>query len=786
MGKNNKKRRGRSVVRRSNRAPKKKARISARAAEKARDREIRTARIRDERDKELSGYIIIRSDDERPVPSPAADAKKEEVLSERLKRISLKEIQRYAKTAAAAYDRAFVDIGKLRKEIEDADSELSGLRAPRNASDDERKALSEKRKDLRKRRAELDKRLMIAEANATALERSSDEYAYIIALLTGIEPSYKKMPRLKDKRIDLTEEEKADIIERYLGRVKDKTAVQSEAKTPESQIRTLKVLGSADGCSDGKACEDEKERDMTDRSGKKTGRSMKWIIWPVIAAAVIAAAITLKLTLKDSSKSPDNAVEAPAAAVVPAVAEVEEAPVAITEETDTEAVTDGEPEADDAVVYEDVIDIDGISIKVRLEDSSAQIEYPEDVISRSDIDSFFGMLADKYPEYLMSASYSAADGIIDVSTPYVLTDGDKEMVMNLFRSELTEYASLISQPYEYNDSFILYDAEISLCIGRSSASVSYPEYVTDDDVLAFISYAAGKYPELTGFVTYSIGEGETSFSIPFELTDDEVRAVSDAFGDELIEYLASVFENDTEGSEAPVEPETEEPQVVEPAPVSAQETLLIPQEKEALEEPSDAIQAAVAAPAVTEEDSVISNGYRTSLYFRAGASFLTGPEPGAYQNYAIGADFSNIIRAGSRFGFGLRLEGSMDAIPYRGDYGNINSASAFFSYENWMRMYMLDCKVMAEYSAGPYSIHAGAGIGYALANPQLGSYSSRFGYTLCDISTTLSSAWALTATAGADFRLSDRFYLALECGYKHLLPASRGYVTAGVSMGISF
>lgn len=780
MGKNNKKRKSRSV-RRTGSNPRKNPNAYKRNAERSRERESRRAELRAAREKKLSEYLLIRSDDERPEIKSAISVKKaqngyaNDELDKNLKRISLSEIQRYAKTSAAAYDKAYGNIVSIENEISSIKEELSKARVKKDAEAEEKAAAAEKRNTLKAKLAELQKRLLISRSNAEALERSSDEYAYIIALLTGEEPSLKKMPRLKDKRIDLTREDERKLVESFLQSKKPRMATEPSADgiiEENNDVKTLMVLGS-----DVPADNNKKENIVSDKESvdKKSG-SKKWIIWPIAAViAVIAVVFGVKGKAKPAESTPVNEA-APAVSIASAEVKAETEPVAVETAPVIEHVAEESvPAEEEENILRDEFEAGGITIKLSIDDSQAEIEYPASAVSSSDIVDFFAVLAEKYPDYLSSARYSIDDGIVEVNTPFVLTEEDKNMVASLFRSELQAYIDQLNAPYAYKDSFYLYDTEIDVEIGRRTAAVYYPEYITDSDVLAFIAYAAEEYPVLNDYVTYSIGSGRTDFSIPFDLTDDEMKYISDIFGDELISYLEILFESGEDSAEtAAADAITDISGEEEPAAPEKTEPVVLPA---ALPDAEEKAEPAVIVPSY--------NNYRTSLYFKAGVSYLIGSD--SYQNYAFGADFESILKTGNNFGFGIRVEGSMDAIPYNGDYSAISSVGAFFDYHNWMRMYLIDAKLMAKYNSSFYDAYAGVGIGYALCNPQLDSfYGAQFGYTLGNVSTTLSTAFALTAAAGVDFHISDSFYIAIEAGYKHMLPASKGYLTAGVAAGVFF
>lgn len=150
-------------------------------------------------------------------PDSRLDEDATATIQRKLKRLSLVELQRYAKQSAKGADAAIVEHEALSREYEAKLEEIKQAKTPKNATEVERKELNDRRSRLRKERDSILRRRTIAYQNAVALERAADEYAMIVALLLDqAEVNYRKQPRINEKSVALTDEEKLSLIERFL------------------------------------------------------------------------------------------------------------------------------------------------------------------------------------------------------------------------------------------------------------------------------------------------------------------------------------------------------------------------------------------------------------------------------------------------------------------------------------------------------------------------------------------------------------------------------------------
>ena len=181
-----------------------------------------------------------------PAPAPAVeefdddaviadDDISEEATERRLRRLSLNTLTRYAKQSAKGADNAILDSQALQKDYDKVLGDIKAAKTPSDATDAEKEELNKKRAELRKERDAIAKKKAIADNKAVSLERAADEYAYVVSLLSKEPPvDYRKQPRINPMNIDLTDEEKAELIARYYNTGKYNTKPAPKAKPAEA------------------------------------------------------------------------------------------------------------------------------------------------------------------------------------------------------------------------------------------------------------------------------------------------------------------------------------------------------------------------------------------------------------------------------------------------------------------------------------------------------------------------------------------------------------------------
>lgn len=168
-------------------------------------------------------------------PDPHPDT----VIQRKLKRLSLAELQRYAKQSAKGADNAILEYEGLSKEYEAKLDEIKAVKTPKNATEEQRAEFNARRTQLRKDRDALARSRTISYENAVALERAADEYAEIVALLLDLPViDYRRQPRLNERHVDLSDDEKLSLIERFLatGRFTKKESAEPTSDNPRNTI----------------------------------------------------------------------------------------------------------------------------------------------------------------------------------------------------------------------------------------------------------------------------------------------------------------------------------------------------------------------------------------------------------------------------------------------------------------------------------------------------------------------------------------------------------------------
>ncbi len=846
MGKNNKKNKSRSVVRSKKSEAKKKASVSRSSLEKRAAKERKRAELRALREKERSEYLIIHSDEERPevksvkktvVKTVSVPVTVEDKLEASLKRISLSEIERYAKTSAKAYDKAYDEIEAYEKELEAIESSIALIKTPRGASEEEKAQNAEKRKALRAQKNDISKRIVISKANAEALERSSDEYAHIVALLKGeAEVELKKKPRLNPKKVDLTKEEENELVERYLQTKKPKTKKESTVKTEEvvvteesagPEVKTLKVLGdkkkepsAPNEAKDEKkpatkAVEPKKEVPAkTEEKKKKKG----WIDWVLVVVLVIIIAVFNKTcTSKDKAQNETvSASTAPVATVAketpaPVVSEstpkaTEEAKTTTQEvskatipevsvktetiETKSEPVSVETPKED-----KETISLYGYSAELVYGDDSVTVALPNGVASKEDISSFFEFVVEKYPE-LKAASYSIDGDKVILSASKELIATLRPNIKNILSEEIEDYLKEVSAcKEEYN--FYGYDVEIKAY--DDAVVVKYPSVVTDADIAAFAQYALTKYPWLKDQVSYTLCDGYAEFDLSFKLTEEEKKSVPGLVSDEIISYLSTLFESapaaETKSAEISAtksasssinliaevaRPEEEKkaetvPVVKEEKPAQSKKEEVVAAPKK--EEPKESMAVkTIQKPEAKEKERY--NSFKASASLNSSALYLlnspaTLKDPAVYQNYSVALNLDNILKLGSKVGIGVKAEGGLFAIPLNGDYMSVNTATKFFNGDNWIRSYSVGADTVFKVNGKSVDGYASVGAGYVFSTSPL---DNELGFNTLYIDAGL----------GLDFKLSKNFAIGVFGNYKNMAKGTKNYIGGGLSLELSF
>lgn len=126
-------------------------------------------------------------------------------LYQKLKRVPKLELLRFARQTAAGADSAIIEHQEIAERLSATEAEIRTLKTPKDATEEQRKALNAQRAALRKERDGLKRKGLIAHEKAVSLERASDEYSAVASWLLEKEVNYRKQPRLNPVDSNLSE-----------------------------------------------------------------------------------------------------------------------------------------------------------------------------------------------------------------------------------------------------------------------------------------------------------------------------------------------------------------------------------------------------------------------------------------------------------------------------------------------------------------------------------------------------------------------------------------------------
>ncbi len=414
------------------------------------------------------------SPDETEVQPETTDA----IIQTNLRRLSLAELQRYAKQTAKGADNAIVEHAELAAALDMKLDEIKRTKTPKDASDEQRADFNAKRAQLRKERDAIVRKKTIACENAVALERAADEYAAIVALLLDQpEVDYRKQPRLNEKNVSLTEEEKLELIERMLasGRFS-----KQEAVAPTPKVEAPRPVAKAAA---GKPIEEVKEtKEATSRpvvlepsanppagaggNGNGTGSSggpKRGRLYALLAllGCIILVLVVFLATRKGGSDVVQNAASGPTVATMSSgtagsaqtaadpvvqdavgtvsaesaypmvVDHVEEEPVVPAVVAEAPALTE--------IPVERSVGYMGYSIDVAAYDGYAQVKYPS-FITAEEIAGFMAHESEAYRDELSDVTYAMeAPGILRIDYPGGLAVGDRNYAIDQLSKDIIAY-----------------------------------------------------------------------------------------------------------------------------------------------------------------------------------------------------------------------------------------------------------------------------------------------------------------------------------------------------------
>ena len=310
--------------------------------------------------------------------------------------------------------------------------------------------------------------------------------------------------------------------------------------------------------------------------------------------------------------------------------------------------------------------------------------------------------------------------------------------------------------------------------------------VSEDDVIGFAEYEAGKYGELltSNCYVYIVPDG---FILLYPETLDIAPYIG-IYKSDLEEYITFLF---AAAEEPAVEETVEELPVVEEP--QAEETVAVAPEAEVTEkeevrvpEPVGEILVSVVtdkarvetenAPEAVKKLSTfsVSTSLGAEFGFKTGREYVT-----VFPRLDIAGEFRNVFSFGP-VEIGARFDIASVFRPLDGTFLG-HDFSYFLVGDNWAMDGTVDAKLMFSISSSSLRGYAGIGIGYSIASNVSGITSHTepkvFGFN---------SAVVATGVLGLEWRISDAFSLSLEGQARYFMETKEYAVGAALRMGWNF
>ena len=310
--------------------------------------------------------------------------------------------------------------------------------------------------------------------------------------------------------------------------------------------------------------------------------------------------------------------------------------------------------------------------------------------------------------------------------------------------------------------------------------------VSEDDVIGFAEYEAGKYGELltSNCYVYIVPDG---FLLLYPETLDIAPYIG-IYKSDLEEYITSLF---AAVEEPVVEEIVEEPPVVE-EPKTEETVAVAPEtevtEKEEVKVPKPVGEILVSvvtdkarvetenAPEAVKKLSTfsVSTSLGAEFGFKTGREYVT-----VFPRLDIAGEFRNVFSFGP-VEIGARFDIASVFRPLDGTFLG-HDFSYFLVGDNWAMDGTVDAKLMFSISSSSLRGYAGIGIGYSIASNVSGITSHTepkvFGFN---------SAVVATGVLGLEWRISDAFSLSLEGQARYFMETKEYAVGAALRMGWSF
>ena len=415
------------------------------------------------------------------------------------------------------------------------------------------------------------------------------------------------------------------------------------------------------------------------------------------------------------------------------------------------------------------------------------------LLAESDVRGFVLYEVEKYGDLLLenTAIEFIPDGFV---LTYPETE-DASLYIPTYKSDIEEYVAKLFAPVEEKTvetaevveepvievvpetasfSVFGYTVDNSWVPGTLTSTSATKGLLAESDVRGFVLYEVEKYGDLllNNTAVEFIPDG---FVLTYPETEDASLYIP-TYKSDIEEYVAKLF--------APVEEK----------PVEIVEVVEEPVVEEVVEEPVapsaplEPVAVDVPKPAEVVEVVVSPKAEKLASYnFKFGVS--AGAEFGInnkttyttiFPRIAFTADFQNVFSI-SRIGFGARLDlagvfKTLDGTFIGHEFKDLLDGN------NWAVDATLDAKLMVYANWNKFQLYAGAGIGYSIGSHICYPYTHTDEHQIFGFDTAL----ALTAVAGFDWRVGEKFTLSLEASYRYFFQSESKAQSFAAMVGMGF
>lgn len=281
------------------------------------------------------------------------------------------------------------------------------------------------------------------------------------------------------------------------------------------------------------------------------------------------------------------------------------------------------------------MDYAGVEAAIEAYRGKAFIHYPA-FVTDSEINAFLESAKAKYPELLSTMFFTVVEpGLVTATYSTELGEEEFEALMAILDSDIPSYIDSVLEPVRvtvpvlektvpqtnqsFTANFNYFGIDITLDAYTGKAYITYPDFVTREEVITAAMAANAKYAELLSEVRYSFEEdGKVVLTYPQSYGQNEFNTAVALIKAELPQYIASLI-----GKPEVSEPEAVVTEVTEVATATEEVEEVAEPEPEVIKTALETVSKEEAAKKV-KEDNAFKFGAEIGLSY--GASY--GPYMG--------------------------------------------------------------------------------------------------------------------------------------------------------------